>query len=50
MSETKKILIGLVLGVVVGLGLAGLSGNVYDIVNTYILSPVGTVFLNLIKM
>ncbi|TCI21522.1 dicarboxylate/amino acid:cation symporter [Exiguobacterium sp. SL-9] len=50
MSETKKILIGLALGVVVGLGLAGLSGNVYDVVNTYILSPIGTVFLNLIKM
>ncbi|TCI70481.1 dicarboxylate/amino acid:cation symporter [Exiguobacterium sp. SH0S7] len=50
MSETKKILIGLALGVIVGLGLAGLSGNVYDVINTYILSPVGTVFLNLIKM
>ncbi|STO07057.1 dicarboxylate/amino acid:cation symporter [Exiguobacterium aurantiacum] len=50
MSETKKILIGLVLGVIVGLGLAGLPGNIYDIANSYILSPVGTVFLNLIKM
>lgn len=43
-------MIGLALGVIVGLGLAGLSGNVYDMINTYILSPVGTVFLNLIKM
>ena len=50
MSETKKILIGLALGVVVGLGLAGLPDNVYEIVNPYILSPVGTIFLNLIKM
>ncbi|KDN59470.1 dicarboxylate/amino acid:cation symporter [Exiguobacterium sp. AB2] len=50
MSETKKIMIGLLLGVAVGLGLAGLPGNIYDITNTYVLSPVGTVFLNLIKM
>ncbi|TCI57633.1 dicarboxylate/amino acid:cation symporter [Exiguobacterium sp. SH1S21] len=50
MSDTKKIMIGLIMGVFVGLGLAGLSGNIYDIVNTYVLSPVGTVFLNLIKM
>lgn len=50
MSETKKIMIGLLLGVAVGLGLAALPGNIYDMVNTYILSPVGTIFLNLIKM
>lgn len=50
MSETKKILIGLALGVVVGLGLAGLPDSIYEIVNPYILSPVGTIFLNLIKM
>ena len=50
MSETKKIMIGLLLGVAVGLGLAALPGNIYDVTNTYLLSPVGTVFLNLIKM
>lgn len=50
MSDTKKILLGLILGVAVGLGLAGLPDNVYEIANTYVLSPVGTVFLNLIKM
>lgn len=43
-------MIGLLLGVAVGLGLAALPGNIYDVTNTYVLSPVGTVFLNLIKM
>ncbi len=43
-------MIGLLLGVAVGLGLAALPGNIYDVTNTYLLSPVGTVFLNLIKM
>ncbi len=48
MSLTKKILIGMGLGIIVGLILSSVGG--YEVVNTYILGPVGTIFLNLIKM
>ncbi len=45
MSLAIRILIGLVLGVVVGLALQGNP----DIANTFI-APIGTIFLNLIKL
>lgn len=45
MKLTTKILIGLVAGIAAGLALAGVP----EIVNNYI-APIGTLFLNLIKM
>ncbi|MFC5711577.1 dicarboxylate/amino acid:cation symporter [Thalassorhabdus alkalitolerans] len=50
MSLTKKILIALVLGVVVGLGLNFVPADVFEALDTYALTPVGQLFLNLIMM
>ncbi|MFB5663251.1 dicarboxylate/amino acid:cation symporter [Alteribacillus sp. HJP-4] len=47
---TKKILIALLLGVIVGLSLNAVPGDVFNFIDTYILNPVGQVFLNLITM
>lgn len=47
---TRNILIALVLGLIVGLALNYVPDNVFSIIDTYILSPVGQVFLNLITM
>lgn len=50
MSLTKKILIALVLGVIVGIGLSFAPENVFSFLDTYLLNPVGKIFLNLIMM
>lgn len=50
MSLTKKILIALVLGVVVGIILTFLPNSIYTNLDTYILNPVGQIFINLIMM
>ncbi|UOQ86892.1 dicarboxylate/amino acid:cation symporter [Gracilibacillus salinarum] len=50
MSLTKKILIALVLGVITGIGLSLLPSNIFTGVDTYVLNPVGQIFLNLIMM
>lgn len=50
MSLSKKILLGMGLGVLVGLLFNFALPNVFDIVNNYIFIPVGKIFLNLIKM
>ncbi|MEH7238287.1 dicarboxylate/amino acid:cation symporter [Bacillus sp. JJ1562] len=50
MSLTKKILLGLGLGAIVGLILNLTSPAAFDIVNTYLFVPLGQIFLNLIKM
>ncbi|WP_413377801.1 dicarboxylate/amino acid:cation symporter [Alkalihalobacillus sp. 1P02AB] len=50
MSLTKKILIALVVGVVVGLGFNLFAPNLFDPVDTYLLTPLGQIFLNLIMM
>lgn len=50
MSLTKKILISLVLGVIVGIGLTFVPQELFTNINTYILDPVGQIFLNLIMM
>ncbi|WP_240376263.1 dicarboxylate/amino acid:cation symporter [Bacillus piscicola] len=47
---TRKILIALVLGVIAGLLLNFVSDTVFVFLDTYILTPVGQLFLNLIKM
>ncbi|SDI59756.1 dicarboxylate/amino acid:cation symporter [Alteribacillus bidgolensis] len=47
---TKKILIALVLGVIVGLILNFVPDNVFGALDTYFLNPIGQIFLNLITM
>ncbi|WP_087973968.1 dicarboxylate/amino acid:cation symporter [Oceanobacillus rekensis] len=50
MSLTKKILIALVLGVIFGIGFTFVPQELFTTINTYILDPVGQIFLNLIMM
>lgn len=50
MSLTKKILIGMALGIVVGLILNLAWPSAYEPVNSYVLYPLGKLFVNLIKM
>ncbi|MFC0523878.1 dicarboxylate/amino acid:cation symporter [Pontibacillus salicampi] len=50
MSLTKKILIGMVLGIIVGLGLNAIGGSVQDVLQQYVLFPLGQIFVKLIKM
>jgi Na+/H+-dicarboxylate symporter len=50
MSLTKKILIALVLGVVTGIILTFVPETVFSKLDTYILVPVGQIFINLIMM
>ncbi|SFE62698.1 dicarboxylate/amino acid:cation symporter [Alteribacillus iranensis] len=47
---TKKILIALVLGVIVGLILNFVPSSLFRVLDTYLLGPVGQIFLNLIQM
>ncbi|MFZ0371468.1 MAG: dicarboxylate/amino acid:cation symporter [Halobacillus sp.] len=50
MNLTTKIFIGLILGAVVGLTLHFTSPDLFGTLDTFIFNPLGTVFLNLIKM
>ncbi|SHG71694.1 dicarboxylate/amino acid:cation symporter [Ornithinibacillus halophilus] len=50
MSLTKKILISLLLGVIVGIGLSISSQEFFASVDQYVLSPIGQLFINLIMM
>ncbi|ASN07056.1 dicarboxylate/amino acid:cation symporter [Virgibacillus necropolis] len=50
MKLTAKILIGLGLGAVVGLALHFLAPDLFDTLDAYFFGPLGTIFLNLIKM
>ncbi|MGI8316429.1 dicarboxylate/amino acid:cation symporter [Halobacillus mangrovi] len=50
MKLTTKIFIGLILGAVVGLTLHFAAPDVFTTLDTYVFSPLGTIFLNLIKM
>ncbi|WP_156288665.1 dicarboxylate/amino acid:cation symporter [Oceanobacillus salinisoli] len=50
MSLTKKILIALFLGVITGLILTFVPENIYSVLDTYILNPVGQIFIHLIMM
>ncbi|OZM56674.1 dicarboxylate/amino acid:cation symporter [Lottiidibacillus patelloidae] len=49
MSLTKKILLGMFLGIVVGVALNPFP-EVFEGINNYILYPLGKIFVNLIKM
>ncbi|MFT9850237.1 dicarboxylate/amino acid:cation symporter [Aneurinibacillus sp. REN35] len=50
MSLTKKIIIALVAGVIVGLLLNIFAPGAFKTLDTYVFTPVGKTFLNLIKM
>ncbi|MFC0560992.1 dicarboxylate/amino acid:cation symporter [Halalkalibacter alkalisediminis] len=50
MSLTKKIIIALILGVAVGLGFNVLAPDAFVPVDTYVLTPLGQIFLKLITM
>ena len=50
MSLTKKILIGMGLGIVFGLILNLAIPSAFETINSYILVPLGKIFVNLIKM
>ncbi|MBP2239701.1 Na+/H+-dicarboxylate symporter [Cytobacillus eiseniae] len=50
MSLTKKILIGMGLGIVVGLIFNLAIPGFFDTVNSYVFVPLGKIFVNLIKM
>ncbi|WP_082235130.1 dicarboxylate/amino acid:cation symporter [Halobacillus massiliensis] len=50
MNLTIKILIGLVLGLVVGLILNLTAPDLFTPLDSYLFGPLGTIFLNLIKM
>ncbi|GAB3054181.1 dicarboxylate/amino acid:cation symporter [Virgibacillus ainsalahensis] len=50
MSLTKKIIIALILGIIVGMGLTFTPQGIASPIDTYLLTPVGEIFLNLIMM
>ena len=50
MKLTTKIFIGLILGLLVGLSLNLFAPDLFEPLNTYLFGPLGTIFLNLIKM
>ncbi|MCA0972559.1 dicarboxylate/amino acid:cation symporter [Halobacillus litoralis] len=50
MKLTGKILLGLLLGAVVGIALHTFAPQWFTTLDTYIFGPLGTIFLNLIKM
>ncbi|GGN51686.1 dicarboxylate/amino acid:cation symporter [Oceanobacillus indicireducens] len=50
MSLTKKILIALVLGVIAGIILTFIPESAFSLLDMYLLTPVGQVFINLIMM
>ncbi|WP_249872507.1 dicarboxylate/amino acid:cation symporter [Oceanobacillus saliphilus] len=50
MSLTKKILIALVLGLIVGLALTFVPETIFSSIDNYVLYPIGQIFINLIMM
>ncbi|UFU00725.1 dicarboxylate/amino acid:cation symporter [Radiobacillus kanasensis] len=50
MSLTKKIFIGLLAGLAVGLALHLAAPDLFSTLDSYFFGPLGTIFLNLIKM
>lgn len=50
MSLTKKIMIALILGVFAGIILTFVPDKAFSMLDTYLLGPVGQIFLNLIMM
>ncbi|WP_182199722.1 dicarboxylate/amino acid:cation symporter [Paraliobacillus salinarum] len=50
MKLTLKIVIGLILGAVIGLALHFFAPDIFEPIDKYFFTPLGTIFLNLIKM
>ncbi len=50
MTLTKKIIIGLILGILVGLALNVYAPSIFKPLDTYLFQPLGKIFLNLITM
>ncbi|OIJ17626.1 dicarboxylate/amino acid:cation symporter [Anaerobacillus alkalilacustris] len=50
MNLTKKIIISLILGLIVGLGFNLFAPNSFEVVDAYLLTPLGTIFLKSIMM
>lgn len=50
MSLTKKILIALCLGVIVGIIFTFVPEDIFSVIDGYILTPIGKIFINLIMM
>ncbi|MEN2766760.1 dicarboxylate/amino acid:cation symporter [Ornithinibacillus xuwenensis] len=50
MNLTKKIIIALILGIVVGIGFSFTSTSLFSSIDYWVLHPVGQIFLNLIMM
>ena len=50
MSLTKKILLGMAAGIIVGLIFNLFLTDAFEIVNTYVFVPLGKLFINLIKL
>ncbi|MGM9922271.1 MAG: cation:dicarboxylate symporter family transporter, partial [Bhargavaea sp.] len=50
MKLARNIIIALIAGVIVGLALNLFAPNVFGPVDTYLFGPLGTIFLNLMKM
>ena len=50
MSLSKKILLGMGFGIIVGFIFNLALPHLFDPINTYVLHPLGTIFISLIKM
>ena len=50
MNLTKKIIYALLLGVLVGLSLNIFSPSLFETLNKFLFEPLGTIFINLIKL
>lgn len=50
MSLTKKIILALILGVIVGIGFNLFAQDAFGYVDTYVFTPIGQIFLKLITM
>jgi Na+/H+-dicarboxylate symporter len=50
MKLATRTLLAILLGIVTGLGLSIYAPGVYEVLNTYIFSPVGELFIKVIKM
>ncbi|WP_221567358.1 dicarboxylate/amino acid:cation symporter [Alkalihalobacillus sp. TS-13] len=50
MKLSVQIIIGLILGIIVGIVLNLFAADLFTVLDKYVFGPVGTIFLNLIKM
>ncbi|MGP4081655.1 dicarboxylate/amino acid:cation symporter [Pseudalkalibacillus sp. R45] len=50
MKLSVQIIIGLILGIIIGIVLNLFAADLFSVLDKYVFGPVGTIFLNLIKM